>query len=524
MNRGLGFWLDYWLFLNSDDAHPLWASRPLGLKRLAQDCLQCTDHSDRALRAALAVELAVAAPLSHRIAAIPRPPADAPDPHSNWSRSWIDWFELVVASPKREIVESFVRGLATAISLNDYRVVAFLARRLSAEVSSSENYQRALYAPVDQSFAIEEQFANPDFDALHFSESLLSIISPEDTRQYHVTVPFARTQASRRAIKAFESYYKFVIDTEADGKSFLSGVEFKIEAGTHHDASGVAIDKARVLLQNLRLKANVHTHIWGTLVVTEEESGITLRPSPPQPFWDRASGSPKAPRLPPHFSGLLRRLEASERTRWTASTWHIAQAVADWAEDCHNAASKVWQALETFSPAGGKALSRVHALIPNFIHTSIFDLGESLSADIASQRHYVREIGLNSNWRARLPEERPVDWLEEVYVWGSPSHYTKWEQPWVPDVICNYDVGILNEINGSILRDAPPKWMPDRLSRDLTLLYALRNKVVHTGEPRLSRSMASYLARFGIEFLLTLMRRRDSELPLPDEAVEGDDG
>lgn len=51
--------------------------------------------------------------------------------------------------------------------------------------------------------------------------------------------------------------------------------------------------------------------------------------------------------------------------------------------------------------------------------------------------------------------------------------------------------------------------MEKRLRADLTLLYALRNKIVHEGTRILPQRMAAYLAQLGAEIILTTMQCDD---------------
>jgi hypothetical protein len=500
MNRGVGFWLDYWLFLNADDAHPLWASRPMGLQQLAHDCLQCTEKSFKSMRIALAGELESVAALVSILQTLPSPPESLGEAKDGWSANWIVWFEKVRALPRRAVIESFVEALAWAISANDFRKIAFLSRRFSAEISSTEDYRRTLYAPIDRQFAIEATFARYEFDRNSFATTLLQIIAPPKAESFEVVVPLAPLRTSKRALKVLAVDQVLDYELTTEGHITLKGCKFIVSAPTAADAAGVAIEKARSLLQTLRLSANIHTHIWGTIVCTELKSQIITNVQPPQPFWDRTSGAAKTPRLPIYFKQIQAALPRQERQRWTAATWHMAQAF------------KVWQALETFSAPSGKAFANVSANVPIFIEQSISDLAETLGKEMLTQRSYFREDEIFTDWRMRPQEKSISDWFSLIYNRNSPTHYSKWWQPWVPDLICNYDVGLLNQINTALFRGEPAPWMPERLRRDLTLLYSLRNLVVHTGQPLLSRAMASYLARLGLQILFTMMQHRAMQL------------
>jgi hypothetical protein len=59
LNEMAGLWLDYWLFLHAADAHPIWRSRPLGLKSVARMLLNRRTASDGTLRVQLKREMAL---------------------------------------------------------------------------------------------------------------------------------------------------------------------------------------------------------------------------------------------------------------------------------------------------------------------------------------------------------------------------------------------------------------------------------------------------------------------------------
>ena len=136
LDRRTGFWLDYWLFLHFDETHPIWCSRPLSLRGIAEAAIATQAKHDKTLRRQLKHELAAAIPLLDIIHAIPKLSPDSFSVTGNdWEPDVLRWCSEVLSMPYEGIITSMVNKSLAALATDDYPLTAYLMRRLSSELS-----------------------------------------------------------------------------------------------------------------------------------------------------------------------------------------------------------------------------------------------------------------------------------------------------------------------------------------------------------------------------------------------------
>jgi hypothetical protein len=156
----LGFWIDYWLFLHSDFTHPIWCSRPLGLRAIAAAAKLSTGPRDGGLRFQLKLEIANLLPLLAHLPKIESPPAEnftvTTDP---WRDEWRNWFDYVLANVEpTDTVQSLAAAIAGALFKGDLELVAYLSRRLSSELGEDEWSLREIFMLSKKAFCDSEDY------------------------------------------------------------------------------------------------------------------------------------------------------------------------------------------------------------------------------------------------------------------------------------------------------------------------------------------------------------------------------
>jgi len=521
----VGGWLDYWLFLHSEEAHPVWSNRPLGLRQLAQAAPNSTSYHDSTLRLQLAREASDVVKLSPFLKGLATPPTSIPATKYRWNRAWLHWFDkLIKDKDVASIVEDLSAALLSALQAGNWRTVYFLTRRLAAEVIEDDWSHHERFIAVNTAMCESGAFSQRELAALPFVDTLRGCLSPPSVKQFTVTVPFAPTPITETIVRAFRSGPRLVLDRRADAADappLLTGIAVEVEAAHVGQAAAFALGAAREALDRLRLIHYVRTHLSGS-VAARAGSDASIFLSLPQPFWSKASGRRKVPRLPKRFNSIVAQLPRDESSRWNAAHWHLSRALADWAEDSHTASAHIWQALEAFAPpvrpphGVPTALAKVSALVPDYLRWAIPEMGDHLGSRVSLQARELATVGVTCDWY-RFDSTRVSlrTWLARVLGVGSRNRHTTWSSPPAPVILFDESVGLLQAVDRRLRSVTAEPWMERRLQADLALLYGIRNKAVHHGERVLSRRTARYLGQLGAELLLGVMAAR---VPQPAEA------
>ena len=342
---------------------------------------------------------------------------------------------------------------------------------------------------------------------------MAEVILPDYEADFSVTIPLASTPVSGRVRRQIivPKTMQLLFGSQTEGGWLLIGVAYAIRTLHAEEAALEALSQTRTFLEHLRLRHYVLPQVSGDIQVTDETSGRVISVRPPEPFWKPERGKREVLKIPPYFSRIGLALQERDRPRWSASLWHLSQAVARWQEDVHSAAAEVWQALEAFGAEERGAIKKVDKVVYPYLREIAPDLLASLAHKFSLQcsilHSLMQKSGSSSPWfyydskRWNTAEA----WLSDVVNSHSPHYHGRWQNPEAPCLLFAPEYGRFYELH-SMLATAPSiSWPSDRLDRDIKLLYGLRNAVVHKGDRSMSENLAQYLGQVGMEVLLKAM-------------------
>lgn len=472
---------------------------------MAQAALESSGPEEKALRTQLAKELLAIGPLCRYLRTIRVHPSDAPLDKEGWSQPWKEWLQETAQAESARIQSDFVTGIASALERNDLPGSNFLTRRFSAELGNTEWSNQQAFIAVKNTLCDSGRFTRSTFEPSQFADALAEVIKPLTKEAFTVVVDLVPVRVSSRDAKTVPKHLRPIRKRNDSGEHVLVAVEVDIDAPSADEAGSVALESVRKFLQGLRLIAYVRAHVSGAVKVVRRHDGAELWLSLPQPFWSGTGFRRIVPRLPVRLDQFLARKPEPRRAHWLASMWHLSQAFADWGEDCHSAASQVWQALEAFCGLSSERWRKVLKLIPEYINWTLPNMGEHIALGLALQACELRSVMPRCDWYVSRTRVSFEAWLAYVMDSKSRHYYRKWKSPAYPRIAFDPRVGLLHVV-GRKLRDRGVEcWMEERLAADVQLLYGLRNAVVHRGHRVLNRRMASYLGQTGAELLLAVM-------------------
>lgn len=512
---GVGFWLDYWLLLHADETHPAWSCRPLGLNSIAHMALAIRESlHDRALHRQLKLELKHAAPLTAYLPdfAFPADVASLSNA-GTWSHEWIEWLESVLEKTREgKHVLTLLQALHTAMGANRFSDVAFLTRRLAAELADQGWSRRHLLSVVKAEFCDSGRFDGHTADS-DMLESLQRILLAPSPKGFVIQAQLAPVPIGRSARNAFaRGPSKLLTTFDESGESLLTGLTCKVRAPHPEQAASEAIELFGRTVELLRLRYYIGTHIYGTLRVLREPDEEIGNAPLPQPFWEPGSGRREVPQFPAQFDIFVKNFEPHVQNRWWAARWHLSQAFASWPESVHAAAAEVWQALEGFTHGIGPRSHKVVHLANSYLNGALPEAAEFLASRLTEQRRAMLMLLGDErrpiNWYCWNPKQITIGkWLDRVLQPKSPNYYGNWRAPIPPKVLFDHAVGLLPALDRRMRTPSQETWMDLRLRGDLELLYGLRNRIVHQGSRIFSTRMAEYLGRVGVELLVTIMNQ-----------------
>jgi hypothetical protein len=514
LNPIIGFWLDYWLFLHSEETHPVWNARPLGIRVLLRAAAESNTKHDAALRRQLKQEIISIIQLTSRLGGLPAPPTNDPGAGKDpWETPWLDWFEEVLSSVTSEqIISRLIQALAKSLAHGNLADAAYLTRRLAAEFGEDEWTKGQLFTSVKQTLCDSGLGQGVEPNEQGLSDLLSRIFEVREESSYIVTLNLAPVNVTQTAIQQMQVRDYLKIESNDDGTKTLTGISGVVTARHPAQAASIALEKANVVLDNLRLRYYFRTHLTGGIHIEKEGTDDSIWLSLSQPFWTKKPGRREVPSLPKGIGKLPVSLSDDDTSRLNAARWHLSQAFADWAEDSHGAAAKVWQALEAFAPDNGAGgMSKVEPLATRYTAICPMEIAAYIAARVSLQAREIKVIleaqGNQVGWyywnaqRTDLPI-----WLYRVLNQNSTNCWMRWTPP-APLSVFDKEAGVLQIISRRIRNGNAERWMERRVKADLALLYGLRNKVVHGGQRILPRRAAIYLGQLGAEVIFTIIRQ-----------------
>lgn len=510
LDRRLAFWLDYWLFLHSEETHPIWSARPLGFRAIADAAPLTTNAAASALRRQLKSDLAACVRVAQDVSVGGMPSTILTEDASAWPPDWMRWLEsLKSVPPEKPILGRLPPVIADALSGGDLYRAAFLTRALAAALGEADWTDRHLFIRAKHTLCDLGTLDDRDLSKDEILSAIAGLFTPPPPETYRVTFRLAPTAVPEFVLRTLRhAAPQLLTEEDQDGASILVGLRSQLTAIDPEHAASRALEQASHALALLRLRFYVRTHLCGAIDVEPCETNEHVWLSLPQPFWTKQPGRRAVPRIPARFDVLASHLNDDERERWYAARWHLSRAFSDWTDDIHAAAALVWQALEAFvPPSPDTALPRVHSLVPTYLELLAPQLAGFLASKLSLQAAELKRSGFEPDWYYWVSSRvNLTKWLGRVFHEKSVNRYTTWTRPEAPPLLFDERVGLLRTAFRRLTIPGAAPWMETRLCADLALLYGLRNKVVHEGTRVLPKRMATYLAQLGAEMILTIMQ------------------
>lgn len=517
-----GFWLDHWLFLHADETNRLWSCRPLGVRTVGEMAINIRSRVDGALRRSIKEELVAYQGLA---SFFPEPPpTTAPSyctKRGSWPKEWQQWLGSTQdpdfsASLRNALVEALIEAIETP----DAHSVAFLNRRLASEMADTYPSDRSILQST-----LRMVLRQSNQRAL-FTDRVRNLLTePRILRDYSVQFLVAPTPISGQVAR-WQFPYPCRLDCDEAEEHhqvarILRGIEIKAQAPNPERALTGALAKVREILKELRVRHYVRTNLYGSAMVSElvdeqlkmgADEPVTklewakmddlVHLALPQPFWTKKGFRKGVPYLPSFENSSV-----PAKHRWRAARWHVSQAVDVWPEDIHSAASEVWQAIESF--AGGKSKSAMTDLVREYCEIVPRNLLKYLADCLKNQVGKFKHVGMSPDWYWwRRGDVDILKWLGRVTHPRSSNHFKHWEKPAAPLFLFGDRVGLLILLGKHIHGIQKMDWMNKRIGNDIRHLYAIRNRAVHRGERIATDRWAGFVARLGLEVLLTVINHR----------------
>jgi hypothetical protein len=520
LRPNLAHWLDYWLFLHADETHPIWSARPLGISGFAQLAIASADGKNRVSRGQLSHEVTRITRLTNSLQLFPLPPMTSPTNKNNeWEQPWQEWFKALESSTDTLIIETIIDNLAKDIAGNRLSGVAYWSRVLAAELGDRGYSKRYLLHAVQQYFT-HSVLNSSEESPYQIAEDIYNALFSSQTHNYIVSaavLPVRLTKEVRVALFAPESTVLPVVSRDSkdgQGVRLMKGIRCRVAACHPEEAAVRALEIFKEFTEHVRLRLYVRVLFDHEFSVFNVDTEVTTHVPLPQPFWRLSHHQRRFPRIPDDLEKVGLQLERSDAHALLATRWHLSQAFADWTESVHDAAAKIWQAIEVFTPPrrhrkGEPPLeeTKIQTLSDLYLRLVPDELLELLGDKLRRQKDEMQRQHMLCNWVVWNRERMPIeDWLRAALSESSMSSYRHW-RPLAPALLFGMMPHGLLRIAIELKKNPhSQRWMQDRLFSDLRLLYALRNQVVHHGSHVFSARFADYLARSGVEILLAALQ------------------
>lgn len=520
LRPNLAHWLDYWLFLHADETHPIWAARPLGISGFARLATASAEGKNRVLRSQLSREVTRITKLTNTLQRFPLPPVTSPtNKNDEWEQPWQEWFKALESLANVPIAETIIDKLVNSVTGKSLSGVTYWSRVLAAELGDRGYSKRYLLHSVQQ------YFTNSDFESSgensdQLREHIFNALFSSQRHNYIVSatvLPVRLTKEVRLALFTPESIVLPVVSRaskDGQGVRLMNGIRCKIAARNPEEAAVLALETFKEFTENVRLRLYVRVLFDHEFSVLDVDSGDITNVPLPQPFWRLGHHQRRFPRIPDDLENVGAQFEKADAHALLATRWHLSQAFADWTESVHDAAAKIWQAIEVFTPPrrhrkGEPPLEETKIQILSDLYLGLLpdELIEFFGEKLRRQKDEMQRQHMRCNWVVWKRELVSFeDWLRAALSESSVSSYRNW-RPLAPALLFGPMPNGLLRVAVDLKKDPhSQQWMRDRLFSDLRLLYALRNQVVHHGNHVFSARFADYLARSGVEILLAALQ------------------
>jgi hypothetical protein len=536
LDDGLGTWLDYWLFLHSDDTHSIWSSRPIGIKAIADAALLCKEK-DIVLFDQLQLEIKSWLDLNEGLTILA--PPNEPKYTGKvrvWSEKWELWLKAIQEIDQRTLDNEIVQKVAKSLGKRDFAKAFKWTRTLASELGSRNLSQRYLYRVAKNLLCDSGRYKEKKMDQDDLYIAITNTLLDQAEFSYQISIKsedlhLTNTQLAKvntliQSGKLDAEVTLIVLYESGDEykKNILKGFQIVINAAHPQQAFDGALDvvaSISTLISHFRGHPQVKLSEpkKGDAVVINQQTLVTesKRLFFPRILWDVTTGSKRSElnTYPPKFSRFKLGLSDEEVNAWKKVLDRSRQVKDNWCNYPYRSAADIWQLLEMFSSSRGEKKPVVH------IVNHLFDYLPKDALEFLAER-----ISYQSNVIANLQGSRPTwDFWDskrqpQIDKWvgcvlenpDSKSHFTKWSNPNFPIVAFDEREGLVqvmsraksNVDKGS--EDKSLKLMKSRLESDLTLLCgAIRHKENHDAEKVFPDTIVRYLGRVGFEALFMIM-------------------
>lgn len=568
LDKRLGFWLDYWLFLHSDTTHRLWAARPFGIRAIIRVAKQSEGDGNEKLRHALKEELNDWLDLVEGldfIKCLPPPSRKIDQGGANWEENWNNWFDavLVFLSSSRDLEHQLIRAISIALWNKNYKRVMYLTRGLAAELGGDGEgipfWQICFlgWAITSGSCSLMKYFSSKmrcsrdGFTARQLFRSAKNSLC--DSGSYNDSgINFLKKEELEKAIKSAllggtESRYQVEIEmskvvirrqlwkkvtrsiAKENARNLLLGESCELE-GFSLNVSAVHPEQA--LVKSLKIATAIladlkQQHPDKSFVLVKTKSVVNLDTGESEP----EQGVPKLPN-----TIFRHKTQGRYNDMKSASSQPGNQNfAANWIENPHKDCIEIWATLEGYSSESPdddklqKVLSYTKSSLDYLPEEMLKYLASRLSSQYFAleQSHLFRE---DKQWQFWDSKNKPLsEWENKVFNEQSKYFYENW-LPTPPLLLFDSKVGLLHK-----MRDDPRspnvteerKYMEKIWERNLRLLYGLRNKLQHGAiesrqkfKEAFPDDMARYLGRFALETLFIILNKQGEEETLEQKQAE----
>jgi hypothetical protein len=506
LSEPLGLWLDYWLFLNNQETHSIWRRRPLGIRTLVGVALEANGPRDSDLREHLRREIFLQRNWLYLFPHL-LPPIDNETQIDGgpWSNDWLTWFEAISSARFDSIRERLLMEVCQALASANYSRACYFVRKTAELVADEGVPSNVFFENANKAIVGSNEFDSTCVGEERLRSAIFSAFYLPSPTAYQVQVSLAKTRVSRDVLRRTKMLDDFVVEEDELGLTHLIGLRFSIQARHPHEAATSVMDRVINALEILRLRFYIRSHVYGTVSVTNETTGVIHSVPIAQPFWSKANSVRAVPKFPTFYERLLQALpkegQKHQLRRWNAAKWHLSSAFGEWAEDAHGSAAQVWYALECFI---GK---NTNTICKKYLKVLPQELARQLTECLFVQKKVIGAANYFNvkSWDTWAKDGVSIDdWLKNIMSPSYPRYYRRWEGPPI-SLLFDPRIGLLQTLNRRINLGMPEVWMERRLLSDLKFLYALRNKLVHEGVRVFSRIAAEYFARLGLEILFAQM-------------------
>ena len=479
LDKKLGFWLDYWLFLHNDTTHSLWAARPLGIRAIIRAVEHSRGNENRIFRQQLKEELNDWLELIRDIGFLEinqcKPPQNKINNAADWNicTDWYNWFfKLWDNLSSRDLEHQLINSIALAIDKGNYERAMYLTRGLAAELGGDGFTARQLFRTAKNLLCDSGTYKDKALGKEELGNAIKFALLGGVEYKYEVNIKTTPTPINSNTWKGmFRENISPVGDDRGAGFSkTLEGIKLTVQAVHPEQALAKSLD---ITISELARIRRIHKDVLIFLLKTESVKNLDTKEEELY----------KVPGLPTPFRilgrGYFARIDAASNKPIKLSG-DLSQLGHNWVERPHDECVNIWSILEKFSPKDPtrNTLENVSTYTKSSLSYLPNEMLRYLTICLSNQASRITDSGLSSRdsrWHSWDSKNVPLnEWESKVFDENFRYSHKKW-RPDAPDLLFNQKVGLLKKIR----LDRDRKEINSICEKNLRLLYGLRNKMVH---------------------------------------------